>query len=85
MKNNIQQILLSLLILLGIKQAPIPHGCRLIFLRDGRKVIAPAKPDKVAIEYSIIPDSRMDYSGWFEYIRMGGDDSECEVIKKHYL
>lgn len=83
--KKLSRLLTYLFIMIGVKPAPMPQGARIIFLRDGRKVIAPAKPEKLSVQYSIVPEPNMDYSQWFEYIRLGGNDTECLTIRKWYL
>lgn len=75
------------LILLGLKSEPVPSNCRLIYLRDGRKVIAPAKPEKIRVSYSIVPETRLDFPNWFQYIMLRGakETPEQKTIRKWYL
>ena len=76
-------LLLSLSIAIGIRKPQEPG--RIIFLSDGRKVCAPLKPERLAISYSIVHETEMDYPTWFQYIRMGGNQSESNLIRKWYL
>lgn len=67
------------------KPAP-KQNTRTIFLGDGRKVEAPAKPEKVLVSYSIIPiTDNMTMEDWHFYIMFRKEDEDLKTRKVFYL
>jgi hypothetical protein len=59
---------------------------RIIYLGDGRKVEAPAKPDRVLVSYSIIPIcDNMTMEDWHFYIMYRREDEDLKTRKVFYL
>ena len=60
---------------------------RIIFLSDGRKVKAPAKPEKVCLARSVYPmRENLTLSSWVEAIKLRKTFSDNKIqLVKHYL
>jgi hypothetical protein len=78
----------NILVKLGLlpNNQPCNGVNRIIFLGDGTKIIAPAKPEKICIEYSIYPiGAKIGLSEWLTSIKLRKDFQGVETVKKHYL
>jgi len=83
--KKLETLIFTFTIFFGMKQKP-QENCRQIYLPNGEKVMAPPKPERILIAYSVIPAEAMNYMDWFTYVRLRPDiDPEGPTITKFYL
>jgi hypothetical protein len=83
--NIINNIMAVIAIFSSQKTTP-KENTRTIYLGDGRKVEAPAKPDRVLVSYSIIPiTDNMTIEDWHFYIMYRREDEDLKTRKVFYL
>jgi hypothetical protein len=77
----------NILIKLGIlpSKQPCNEGNRTIFLSNGEKVIAPPKPEKLRVPYSIIPENSLSFSEYLTCVRLRTLEPSKTLFRKFYL
>lgn len=73
------------LILSILKPKPQPINGRQIFLASGEKVVAPPKPEKVRVSYSIVPDNNLSLEEYILKLKLRKLEASKQTIRKFYL
>jgi hypothetical protein len=77
---------MAIIAIFGSQKTTPKENTRTIRLGDGRKVEAPAKPEKVLVSYSIIPIcDNMTMEDWHFYIMYRREDEDLKTRKVFYL
>ena len=64
---------------------PKPIDGRIIYLSNGEKVIAPPKPEKLRVPYSIIPENTLSFSEYLTCVRLRTLEPSKTLFRKFYL
>jgi hypothetical protein len=83
---NIINNLMAVIAIFSSQKPAIKENTRTIYLGDGRRVEAPAKPDRLLVSYSIIPIcDNMTMEDWHFYIMYRREDEDLKTRKIYYL
>lgn len=69
---------------IGLIEPQTTYG-RTIYLSDGTKVIAPPKPDKIRVSYSVIPENSLSLEDYITQIKLRRLEPSSNIIRKFYL